>query len=186
MPKKVWKLKVSPHCSASVSHYFTLFLRRAIMLLIWVLCHRSLSCSTLWHHCPGVCARLHGAGLETAELHRRCWHHRLLCGLPWGHRWRAWEVAWGQHQGCQWEGLQGELILISTQIWLCSVNIKDLQASLSKAFSSCLFVFRCLTWRRIRSTSSRWGQPTWQVSASHHCPVTPSCVRSGPSLCQVG
>lgn len=104
-----------------------------MMVFIWVFCHLSLPCSTLWHHYPGVCARLHGAGLETANLHRRCWHHRLLCGLPWGHRWRAGEVARGQHQGCQREGLQGESILTQIQR---SVEFKDLKDNfISKVLS---------------------------------------------------
>lgn len=70
-------------------------------------CRLSLPCSSLRHLRPGVCARLHGAGLEAAELHRRRGYHRLLLGLPRGRRRRAGEVARGQHQGRQREGLQG-------------------------------------------------------------------------------
>lgn len=46
-------------------------------------------------------------------------------------------------------------------------------------------VHRWRTWRRTWSISSRCEQPTWPVSASHRCPVKPSCVRSGPSPYQV-
>lgn len=91
---------------------------RGSVVFIWVFCHHSFPCSTLWHQCPGVCAWLHGAGLETANLHRRCWHHRILCGLPWGHRWRSREVAWSQHKGRQWEGLQGEHMWNTKYKWV--------------------------------------------------------------------
>lgn len=72
------------------------------------LCNPSIPCSTLWHHRAGERPGLHGAGLETADLHR--WHgrHRLLCGLPRGGRRRAGKVAWGERTSHQWEGLQGE------------------------------------------------------------------------------
>ena len=138
-------------------------------MLIWVLC-LSLTYSTLWHHYSGVRARLHGAVLETANLHRRCWHHRLLRWLPWGHRWCAGEVAWGQHQGCQREGLQGELmrthlhpgVLISWQMYE----------------GGCVFLSLCPgVWPArkqevpVPGASSQHGRCWHPITAQQHLPV---------------
>lgn len=139
----------------------------------WSLCRRSLSHPALRHHRAGVRARLHGAGLEAAHLHRRRRHHRLLRGLPRGDRRRAGQVARGQHPGHQREGLQGEP---KKQVLNKIQEFVLLTADLN---------VRCRTWGRTWSTSSRCELPTWQVLASHRCPATPSCARSGPSPCQV-
>lgn len=149
-------------------------------VLITVFCP-SLTCSTLRHLCSGVCEGLHGAGLEAADLHRRRRHHRLLCGLPWGHWWRSREVAWGQHQGGQREGLQGGYKRGEPSIWVW-IWAATVMGELIRR----VFVFRCPTCRKTRSISFKCGPPTWPVSASPQCPVKPSCVRNGPLLCQVG
>lgn len=56
---------------------------------------------------------------------------------------------------------------------------------MSNGLHSCADVCRCQNWRRTGSTSSRCELLTWRVLASHRCPATPSCVRSGPSQFQV-
>lgn len=71
-------------------------------------CHPSIPYPSLWHHRAGERARLHGPGLETAHVHRRCGHHRVLRGLPRGHRRGVGEVARGQHKGSQRASLPSE------------------------------------------------------------------------------
>lgn len=168
----------------SVFHYFSVpLLRRRHVHSSF--CHLSVSYSSLWHHCPGVCAWLHGAGLEAANLHRRRWHHRLLRRLPWGDWWCARQVAWSQHQGCQWEGVQGEFIVLAEPLKQGWDGLIGLLKTHLFFLSIRPFYVRYATWRRTWSTSSRCGQLTWLVSVSRRCPVTPSCVRSGLLLCQV-